>query len=357
MDSWNYNAFMNTLRTGITTGTCAAGAAKASALHLAGYFSERVTVRNLEGREFVLDVFREGEYFGVRKYSGDDRADITDGVRVLARVDVLGGEGGIFFCAGEGVGTVTLPGLKVGVGEPAINPVPRQMISRAVREVFPKESLRITVAIPGGRELARKTFNPRLGIVGGLSILGTTGIVKPMNEHALLDSLTLEISMIRAMGFSEVYITFAATGENFTRQLFNVHTRNVIQCANYPGHVLDECARLGFAHAIIAGHPGKLLKVSAGSFNTHSRFSGGGLEALCTQLAVLGAGSELVRRVYHSNTTREAIDIIRREGYSLVWNVLAGITARKCSERTGGSVKVSAVFFDGDGQVLGSDCV
>ena len=345
------------MNTGITTGTCAAGAAKASALSLAGREAARVTVRNLESREFVLDVFREGEYFGVRKYSGDDRADITDGVRVLARVEVLGGEGGIFFCAGEGVGTVTLPGLKVAVGEPAINPVPREMITLAVREVFPKESLRITIAIPGGVELARKTFNPRLGIIGGLSILGTTGIVKPMNEHALLDSLTLELSMIRAMGFSEVYITFAATGEKFTRQLFHVQGKNVIQCANYPGYVLDECARLGFTRAVIAGHPGKLLKVSAGSFNTHSRFSGGGLESLCTQLAILGAGRELVQRVYHSNTTREAIEIVKREGYSLVWRVLAGITARKCIEKTGGSVKVSAVFFDGDGQVLGSDCV
>lgn len=349
---------MNILRTGITTGTCAAGAAKASALHLAGRESTRVTVRNLEGREFVLEVFREGEYFGVVKYSGDDRADITDGVRVLARVEVLACSGGsIFFCAGEGVGTVTLPGLKVAVGEPAINPVPREMITRAVREVFPTESLRVTIAIPGGVELAAKTFNPRLGIVGGLSVLGTTGIVKPMNEQALLDSLTLEASMIRAMGFSEVYITFAATGEKFTRRAFRVQGRNVIQSGNYPGHVLDECARLGFTHAVIAGHPGKLLKVSAGSFCTHSRVAGGGFEALCTQLAILGAGRELVGRVYHANTTREAIEIVRREGYSSVWNVLAGITAGKCEERTGGSVKVSAVFFDGEGQVLGSDGV
>ena len=345
------------MNTGITTGTCAAGAAKASALNLAGYSPERVTVRNLEGREFVLDVFREGDYFGVKKYSGDDRTDITNGVKVLARVEVLGGEGGITFCAGEGVGTVTLPGLKVPPGEPAINPVPREMITLAVREVFPTEALRITVAIPGGRELARKTFNPRLGIAGGLSVLGTTGIVKPMNEQALLDSLTLELSMIRAMGFYEVYITFAATGEKFTRKLFGLTSRNVIQCANYPGHVLDECARLGFTQAVIAGHPGKLLKVSAGSFCTHSKFSGGGLEALCTQLAILGAGRELVSRVYNANTTREAMEIIRIEGYSLVWNVLAEIVSGKCEERTGGSVKVNAVFFDGEGQVLGSDCV
>ena len=347
---------MNNLRTGITTGTCAAGASKASALNLAGYSCESVSVRNLEGHEFALNTFREGESFGVVKYSGDDRADITDGVRVLSRVEVLGQDGGITFCAGEGVGTVTLPGLKVGVGEPAINPVPREMITRAVREIFPREALRVTVSIPGGRELARKTFNPRLGIVGGLSVLGTTGIVKPMNEQALLDSLSLELSVISSLGFREVYITFAAEGEKFTRRLFRVDTRNVIQCGNYPGHVLDECARLGFERVTLCGNPGKLLKVAAGSFNTHSKISGGGIEALCTQLAVLGAGRELVGRVCHSNTTREAVEIIRREGFGQVWRVLAEITAGKCRERVCGNMKVSAVFVDGAGQVLGSYC-
>ena len=344
---------MNNLRTGITTGTCAAGAVKACALYLAGRESDHVSVSNLEGREFALDVFREGECFGVVKYSGDDSSDITDGVKVLAHVEIIADEGDIAFCAGEGVGTVTLPGLKVSVGEPAVNPVPREMIRLAVREALPREALRVTLSIPGGRELARKTFNPRLGIVGGLSILGTTGIVKPMNEQALLDSLTLELSMIRAMGFREVYITFAGTGEKFTRKLFGLTSHNVIQCGNYPGHVLDECARMGIERVIITGHPGKLLKVSAGSFNTHSKVSGGSLESLCTQLAILGAGRELVGRVYHANTSREAIDIVRREGYSLVWRVLAEITAGKCRERTGNSMKISAVFIDGDGQVLG----
>ena len=344
---------MNNLRTGITTGTCAAGASKASALNLAGLVCERVSIRNLEGREFTLNTFREGESFGVVKYSGDDRADITDGVHVLSRVEVLGQEGRVTFCAGEGVGTVTLPGLKVGVGEPAINPVPREMITRAVREVFPREALRVTLSIPGGRELARNTFNPRLGIIGGLSVLGTTGIVKPMNEQALLDSLSLELSVISSLGFREVYITFAAEGEKFTRRLFRLTSRNVIQCSNYPGHVLDECARLGFERATICGHPGKLLKLAAGSFNTHSKISGGGIEALCAQLAILGAGSELVGKVYHSNTTREAVDTVKREGFGQVWRFLAEIAAGKCRERTCNSVKVSAVFVDGAGQVLG----
>ena len=342
------------LRTGITTGTCAAGASKAYALFLAyGVCPEYVSVKNLEGREFTVRTFRENEYCGVVKYSGDDRADITDGVHVLARIELLDGDGEIYFSAGDGVGTVTLPGLKIPPGEPAVNPVPREMIARAVREVIPLRSLRVIISIPGGEELSKRTFNPRLGITGGLSVLGTTGIVKPMNEEALLSSLSLELSMIYSMGFRELYITFAGTGEKFLRKIFHIEGRNVIQCGNYPGHVLDEAAKLGFERVIIAGHPGKLLKVAAGSFITHSRVADGRLEVLCTHLALMGAGRETVRRVFASNTTNEAIDIVRREGYSGVWSMLAERAAFRCSERICGKMKVCAVFIDGEGGVLG----
>lgn len=344
-----------TLRTGITTGTCAAGAAKASAIHLVtGTTPESVTVKNPEGHEFSLNVFREGDYFCVIKYSGDDRSDVTDGAKILARVEFADGENEIVFAAGKGVGTVTLPGLKIPPGEPAINPVPREMISCAVREVIPRKSVRVTISVPNGEELARKTFNPRLGITGGISILGTTGIVKPMNEHALLDSLTLELSMIYSLGFREIFIAFAGTGEKFTRKIFHVEGRNVIQCGNYPGHVLDESAKLGFTRATICGHPGKLLKVSAGSFITHNKIADGRLESLCAHLALMGASKNLISRIYNSNTTNEAINIIRAEGFCGVWNNIACVISRKCEERVNTAMKVSAVFIDNEGKILGS---
>lgn len=342
------------LRLGITTGTCAASAAKASAIHLiTGNHPETVTVRNLQGLEFHVPTFREGEYSGTVKFAGDDASDVTDGVKVLARVEISGGESEIEYVAGEGVGAVTLPGLKIPPGEAAINPVPREMIRIAVREVIPEKSLRVTVSVPGGEELARRTFNPRLGIIGGISILGTTGVVKPMNERALLDSLTLEMSMIHSLGFREIYITFAGTGEKFTRRIFGVTGRNVIQCANYPGHVLDEAARLGFTHAVICGHPGKLLKVAAGSFITHSKVADGRLESLCTHLALMGAGHDIISRIYHSNTTNEAAEIVRAEGFSCVWDNIARVISRKCEARVNMSVKVSAFFVDGEGGILG----
>ena len=347
------NRQRDTLRTGITTGTCAAGAAKASAIHLiTGTSPESVTVKNPEGLEFSLQTFREGDSFCVIKYSGDDRSDVTDGAKILAQVEFADGENEIAFVAGKGVGTVTLPGLKIPPGEPAINPVPREMISRAVREVIPRQSLRVTISVPNGEELARRTFNPRLGIVGGISILGTTGIVKPMNEQALLDSLTLEVSMIHSLGHREIFIAFAGTGEKFTRKIFGLTGRNIIQCGNYPGHVLDESAKLGFTRATICGHPGKLLKVSAGNFITHSKVADGRLESLCAHLALMGAGRNLIRRVYHSNTTNEALEIVRAEGYCGVWNNIARVISRKCEERVG-NMKVSAVFIDGEGAIIG----
>ncbi|MBR1438361.1 MAG: cobalamin biosynthesis protein CbiD [Synergistaceae bacterium] len=348
------NRQRSTLRTGVTTGTCAAAAAKASALHLiSGNSPENVTVKNLEGFEFSLPVFREGNYFGVIKDAGDDKSDVTDGAKILAQVEFSEGEGSISFIAGEGVGTVTLPGLKIPVGQPAINPVPREMIKRSVREVIPKRSVKITIAVPDGKTLAERTFNPRLGIAGGISILGTTGIVKPMNEKALLDSLTLELGMIHSLGFSELYIAFAGTGEKFTRKIFGLEGRNVIQCGNYIGHVLDEAANLGFTRSVICGSPGKLLKVSAGSFNTHSRNADGRLEALCTHLALTGAGRELIRRVYESNTTNEAVEIVRAGGFAGVWNNIAEVISQKCAERVNGAMKIDVVFFDGEGVILG----
>ncbi len=343
------------MREGFTTGTCAAAAAKASAIFLAhGEISEFVTVKNLEGREFLLKVFHEEQnFFSVIKDSGDDKGDITNGIKIFARVEILEGSGEIFFEAGEGVGVVTLPGLKIPVGEPAVNPVPRKMIELAVREAIPQKNIKVIIKIPGGEKIAKKTFNPRLGIKGGLSVLGTTGIVKPMNEKALLDSLTLELNMIKSLGFEEVYITFGGTGEKFLRRIFDLASRNVIQAENYIGYVLDEAVRLNFNRATICGHAGKLLKVAAGSFNTHNKIADGRREALCTHLALAGADNELIKKIFNSNTTSEAIEIIDASNFNFVWNNIAKIISQKCQERIFNKIQVDAVIIDNNGKILG----
>lgn len=344
------------MRFGFTTGTCAAAAAKASAIFITcGEIPETVIVKNLEGQEFVLKVNHEDEnFFSVIKDSGDDAGDVTNGIKIFAAVEILEGFNGIFFERGEGVGIVTLPGLKVPVGEPAVNPVPRKMIENAVREIIPKNSIKVTIKIPGGEEIAKRTFNPRLGITGGLSILGTSGFVKPMNEKALLDSLSLELNMISALGFRELYITFAGSGEKALRKIFNVDGRNVIQSANYIGHVINEALRLDFNRIKICGHPGKLLKVAAGSFNTHSKTADGRLEALCTHLALAGAGREFINKIFNSNTTNEAIELINAAGFNHVWNEIASVISKKCRERTFYKIKFDVFIIDNDNRILGS---
>ena len=342
------------LREGVTTGTCAAAAAKAAALLLRdGECPPSVTVANPAGREFTLPVFPVPSGCGVVKDAGDD-ADATDGVTVCASVEVLNGDGPILFAAGEGVGTVTLPGLKVPPGEPAINPGPRRMIGDAVRGVLGQRAVRVRISIPGGEELARRTFNPRLGIQGGLSILGTTGVVRPMDEAALLASLDLELNVLSSLGVHDLVMTFGNTGETALRRAFDIEGRCVVQTGNYPGHVLDEAARLGtFRRVLFCGHPGKLLKIAAGSFNTHNRVADGRLEVLCTHAALRGAGRGVIRKLYECRTTENAMDILREENLSAVWTSLAEAVARRCEERLFGALAIEAAFVDNEGVLLG----
>ena len=180
---------MSGKREGFTTGSCAAAAALACCLWLRdGQCPQQVKITVPGGKDYIPEILPHSDgSCGVIKDSGDD-PDITKGMEIIAKVELLDGDGDIKFVGGEGVGTVTEPGLKVGVGEPAINPVPRSMIEKSVRSVFGDRAARVTVSIPGGREIARRTFNPRLGIKDGLSVLGTTGIVRPMSAEALRDS-------------------------------------------------------------------------------------------------------------------------------------------------------------------------
>ena len=320
---------------------------------LGAHCPESVDVTTPEERVFTLPVTDCGDGFcGVIKDAGDD-PDATNGILVKARVVLHDAPGAIKFFAGEGVGTVTLPGLKVPVGEPAINPMPRKMIERAVHDVIGERGADVTVSAPAGTEIAKRTFNPRLGIVGGISILGTSGRVKPMDEASLLESLTLELSTHSAEGRDSVAVAFAGTGESALRKAYRIENRAVVQCGNYLGHILDEAPRLGFKRILIGGHPGKLLKAASGSFNTHNRVGGGGKEALCTQAAIAGAPADLVKRLYECTTSEEMMKTVRETGYDLLWNTLAQVTAKRCTERSFGDLEIAAAFIDNEGNILG----
>jgi cobalt-precorrin-5B (C1)-methyltransferase len=345
-------------REGVTTGTCAAAAAKAAVLWLTtGKCPERVEIETPIGRTVMLDIVPcasgvSSRAARVLKDAGDD-PDVTDGVMVVAEVELADHDGPVVFRSGEGVGTVTLPGLKVPVGEPAINPVPRRMIEAVLREVIGPRSAAVTVSVPGGEEIARRTFNPRLGIIGGLSILGTRGTVKPMDEQAVLDSLTLELNTHAAEGKKTVALTFGHLGEIALRKAFKLEGRCIVQTGNAVGFVLDEAERLGFENVLLCGHPGKLLKVAAGSFNTHNRVADGRMEVLCAHAALVGLKHDFIRRLYACTTTEEAIVLLKDEGDDFLWGRLAEAAARRCTDRSFGALSVAAAFIDNNGTLLG----
>ena len=346
------------LRWGISTGTCAAAAAKAAAMAAIGVNPPAsLAVALPSGEDVELAVLQlAGGRFGVVKDAGDD-LDATDGVTVTATVTLGEGDGPISFVAGEGVGTVTLPGLKIPPGEPAINPVPREMIERAVRTVVGERAAAVEIAIPGGRELAERTFNRRLGIEGGLSILGTTGRVRPMDENSLYESLTLELSTHAARGHRCVFLTFAATGEKAARSAWGLPEGVTVQVANEIGFALDECVRLGIGRVILAGHPGKLLKVAAGGFDTHNRVCDGRFEALCTHIAIISGSCAALPEIYACTTTEAALAVMREKldggTRAAIWHSLAERAASRCQDRVFGDLEVAAAFLENDGGVLG----
>ncbi len=340
----------STLREGVTTGVCAAAAAMASARYV---FREEISTESevdLVGRaSIVLPVLRvEGALFGCIKDAGDD-PDVTDGVAVCALVERLAApKGTTVFVAGEGVGTVTKPGLKVDVGEPAINPVPRGIIERMTRRYAGDAAIRITISIPGGEEIARNTYNPRLGIVGGLSILGTTGIVKPMSEEAVKQSLLLDLK-VKARHSNLLAFAFSETGEMIASNALGLELEKFVVMGNYVGFMLKKAQELGVVGVLLTGHIGKLVKVAGGSMQTHSAHSDGRMAVLAAHAAALGAEAELIEAILAANTTRQAKELLERSGFAgAFWERVAKAAAASARAHVGGRMAVEAALFDGE---------
>ena len=361
------------LRRGYTTGTCAAAAAAAAAyMALHGCLLEQVLVQlpgtagtgadvpaelllPLAGAR-LLDADARSAAAAVTK-DGGDGPDITTGLNIWAEVR-LNNSGEITLQGGRGVGRVTLPGLKVPVGEAAINPVPRAMICRNVQAVLPPGlGAEVIISAPGGEELARRTFNPRLGIEGGLSILGSTGIVNPMSEDALKESLRLELHVLAARGVQTVLFAFGNYGLQFLRER-QIDEAQVIKISNYLGFMLDEARQLGIKRLIIIGHIGKLVKVSAGIFNTHSRNADARMEIITAYAALAGAEQPLLTELYQCKTTSAAVDLLDKAGGDLAQAVYRRI-ARQAAERavvyTYGEICVGTLLFGDANRLLYMD--
>ena len=309
------------LRCGYTTGSCAAAAAKAAAQALlTGVFPASVELRTPKGPLLTLDVCDPsatdaGCRCAIQKDSGDD-PDITNGVLVYATVARTCA--GITIDGGEGVGRVTRPGLDQPPGAAAINSVPRQMIREAVASVAEKAGysggLSVVIDIPEGRRLALKTFNPHLGIEGGISVLGTSGIVEPMSDEALAESIRVEIRVLAERQKDAILITLGNYGYDFASGPMGLSMEDNVTCSNFIGTALDSAAENGFRRVLLIGHIGKLVKLGIGLFNTHSRNGDGRLETLTACALQAGADLELLRALSSCVTTDAALDVLEKAG-------------------------------------------
>ena len=363
------------LRLGFTTGSCAAAAAKAGVqMLLSGDEVRQVRLMTPKGIELYLDVeeIRRGPgsvRCGVRKYSGDD-PDVTDGLLICAEVKkeepeapllALTGseqEDRIRISGGEGVGRVTRPGLEQPVGEAAVNKIPRQMIREAVREICEKYGysggVHVTLTIPGGERVAEKTFNPRLGILGGLSILGTTGIVEPMSEKALTDTICLEMRVLKENGHDCCIVTPGNYGSDFLKEKMGMDLSLAVKCSNYIGEAIDDAAMLDMKGILLVGHVGKLVKLAAGVMNTHSRQADCRMEVLAAHAAMAGADRDTVTQIMGCINTTEAIRIIKER--KLLVPVMSTVTERireALRRRAGENLTVGAVMFSTEEGILG----
>ncbi|MHB9096206.1 MAG: cobalt-precorrin-5B (C(1))-methyltransferase CbiD [Syntrophales bacterium] len=342
---------MSELRTGYTTGSCAAAAAKAAALLLAeGRTVAEVTISIPGGQEITLPLIYVrraggGAEAAVRKDAGDD-PDATDGALVQTALAWSDGAG-VEFAAGVGVGTVTKPGLALPPGEAAINPVPRRMIAQAIREVTPR-GVRVTISIPGGGQIARKTFNPRLGIVGGLSILGTTGIVRPFSCSALRESLRCALGVAEAAGVRAPVFVPGHIGERAARTHLNVADEQVVEVGNEWGYILDEALRRPFTEMLILGHPGKLAKLIAGDWDTHSGRSKSALPAVARM------HEESLHRPAPPAATVEGIFAALEAADKItLGNALAAAIRTAVHERMAGRLRPAVILIDLGGRIIG----
>ncbi len=349
------------LKSGYTTGTCAALASKAAAeLLLKGTLKSTVSVITPKGVKITVPLKSWKKEDGravcaVEKYAGDD-PDVTNGVTVYSEVELTRGDA-VVIDGGRGVGRVTQKGLQQKIGEAAINRVPRLMIEQAVREVFDscgyEGGARVVISIPEGEELAKKTFNPRLGIVGGISVLGTSGIVEPMSDSAVRDTISVELKYRRANGAEYAVIAPGNYGMDFLKSELGLDIDSAVKCSNFVGDAIDYTHELGFLGALLVGHCGKFVKLAAGIMNTHSRTADARMEIIAAHSAVCGAGVETAAKIMDCVSTDEAIELVKAA--EIADAVLAGIMNRidyHVKKRADG-LRVGVIMFSNVHGILG----
>ena len=332
-------------RRGYTTGSCATAASKAATYML--LTKKKIKTINIDtpkGIPLTLDVQNislNNDYVecSIKKDGGDD-IDATHTMDIYAKAEIIDRENGedIIVCGGYGIGVVTKKGLSVEVGKAAINPTPMKMINYEIRKVIGEDisatlgegkSLKITIFAPKGEEIAKKTFNPRLGIIGGISIIGTTGIVEPMSDEGWKKSLSIELKMKKEQGLDKIILVPGNHGEEFIQNELGLDIKYVVRMSNFVGYMLMEAKRMGYKKILLAGHIGKFIKVSAGIFHTHSKVADARNEIMISNLALMGAPLEFLQEIDKCVTAEGAVEIIDQSEYTGVYEILCN----KCRDR------------------------
>ena len=379
-------------RRGYTTGSCATAVSKAAVYML--LTNEKIDTVNIDTPKgiylsipVVSSEIKKNEDTGeiysicsVQKDGGDD-IDATNGIEIFAKATWVyedeidkseknfsfEGDGFCVF-SGEGIGIITKKGLSVEPGRPAINPVPQKMIAKEVESVLKasgenvlndknsldnrKKVIKITIFIPKGEEVANKTFNPRLGIVGGISIIGTSGIVEPMSDEGWKKSLSIELNMKKELGMDKIILVPGNHGESFISDRIGENS-SVVRTSNFLGYMLMEAKRMGFKKILLAGHIGKFIKLSAGIFNTHSKVADARNEILIANLALMGASTELVRKIDSCLTTEEATDIVYENGFGEVFDTICEKCKKRAEMHVDNEIEIEVFIFKMDKTVLG----
>lgn len=350
------------MRYGFTTGSCAAAAAKAAAyMLLSGRQKNTITIETPKGIPYTAEILEitRGEkavQCAVRKDGGDD-PDITSGALINAEVSLTdhtrtqATDTRIHIDGGIGVGRVTKPGLDQPVGNAAINHVPREMIAKEVLEVCDlmdyKGNLQVIISVPEGEAIAKQTFNPRLGIVGGISILGTSGIVEPMSNQALLDTIRVELNQRRAEGFDYVAVAPGNYGLDFMKKAYGYDLDKSVKCSNFIGATIDMAVECGFTRMLLTGHIGKLIKVAGGIMNTHSKEADCRMELLSAFAIHEGAGADVAAKILDCVATEEAVRLLREAGKQQeVMDYAMEQIMFYLNKRAGGRMQIDCIMYD-----------
>jgi len=339
---------------GITTGSAATAAALAALLSIKGKVKE-VEINTPLG-EIILDVKHSeklNSYSGrasVVKYPYND-PDVTKNLEIIAEL-VLKEDPGIIVKGGEGVGKVTKPGLQVPVGGDAINPTPMEMIISNLQSNLPNDTgAEVIISIPQGKKLAKKTLNPRLGVIGGISILGTTGFARSMNLKSYKVSYRCQIDVAIAEGYDYLVFVPGNIGERIAKQLLDIEDDQIVQMGNFVGYMLEQASKEGVKRITLLGHAGKLIKIAAGIFNTKHSVADGRREIITSHAAIKGADKQMVQEIFNSNTTEDMITILKKNGLiKPVFNSIANEIQLLCTTKF--NIDFEVIIVNMEGEVL-----